>query len=216
MIIVWLTACAYVTDAELQRRMDADGDGHLAAQFGGDDCDDNDPGVGPCGGTTRDTGDTSGPLDTATTIGETGDTGTPPLDTGVTPPGDTGVVTETGVPVDTDPIDTGTPIDTGSPIDTGVVPVDHDLDDDGWLDVDDCNDLDPDIHPGAADAPYDGVDSDCDGSPDCDQDGDGFDAEGLGVCTGDDCDDGDDTIYPGAPEDGSIFVDEDCDGNPIL
>ena len=37
----------------------------------------------------------------------------------------------------------------------------------------DCDDLDASIYPGAPDAWYDGVDSDCDGADDFDQDGDG-------------------------------------------
>ena len=39
----------------------------------------------------------------------------------------------------------------------------------------DCNDADATIFPGADDAWYDGVDSNCDGANDCDKDGDGFD-----------------------------------------
>jgi Putative metal-binding motif len=38
---------------------------------------------------------------------------------------------------------------------------------------DDCDDLDAGVYPGAADTWYDGVDSDCDGADDFDQDGDG-------------------------------------------
>ena len=38
---------------------------------------------------------------------------------------------------------------------------------------DDCDDLDADVHPNAADTWYDGVDSDCAGDDDYDQDGDG-------------------------------------------
>ena len=55
---------------------------------------------------------------------------------------------------------------------------------------------------------YDGVDQDCDGRSDYDQDGDGYDAFGYG---GSDCSDIDAGIHPGATEtdDG---VDEDCSG----
>ena len=54
---------------------------------------------------------------------------------------------------------------------------------DGTSAVDgDCDDSDPDVSPGAAETWYDGVDSDCDGADDYDQDGDGRDYP-------DDCDD---------------------------
>lgn len=200
MIAWWLAGCAFVTDAELQRRMDADADGHLAIQFGGDDCDDADPAKGPC------PDGTPPPVETADTALPT-DTGTP----GGT--GDTGLPVDTGTP----PVDTGVPIDTGVPVDTGTVPIDDDADDDGSTDDLDCDDDDPDVHPGAADAPYDGVDSNCDGAPDCDQDEDGHDAEGLGVCTGGDCNDANPAISPDAAENTlTVTIDEDCDGNPVL
>jgi hypothetical protein len=86
------------------------------------------------------------------------------------------------------------------------IPID-DEDDDGYYPSEDCDDTDPSVHPGATDVPYDGVDSDCDGWSDYDQDRDGFDSAGFG---GDDCDDTDPTVYPGAhdvPYDG---VDSDC------
>jgi MYXO-CTERM domain-containing protein len=94
---------------------------------------------------------------------------------------------------------------------------------------DDCDDTDPDIHPGATDV-CDGIDNDCDGEIDEDGestwyrdfDGDGYGDSGMGfescdppssyVADDTDCDDGDATVYPGAPEicDG---LDNDCDGD---
>ena len=72
----------------------------------------------------------------------------------------------------------------------------------------DCDDGDPTINPSAAESWYDGVDADCAGDSDFDQDGDGYDASSFG---GEDCDDTDTAIRPGVTEhcDG---VDEDCNG----
>ncbi len=72
---------------------------------------------------------------------------------------------------------------------------------------DDCDDSDPDIHPGAEDAWYDGVDSDCDGSDDWDQDGDGEGSHGHG----NDCDDLDPDVNSEATESFN-GIDDDCDG----
>jgi hypothetical protein len=92
-----------------------------------------------------------------------------------------------------------------------------------------------DIFPGAQDAWYDGVDQNCDGASDFDQDGDGYDsaydADAAGL-VGEDCADGSpsdpspiDTctdaplpilppaeVYPGAVETWYDGVDQDCDG----
>jgi hypothetical protein len=72
----------------------------------------------------------------------------------------------------------------------------------------DCQDNNPDMYPGADDEWYDGIDSDCDGSNDYDQDGDGYDALSGG---GDDCDDLDPTINPDNVEKLN-GVDDDCNG----
>ncbi len=97
-------------------------------------------------------------------------------------------------------------------------------------DASDCDDLVVTTYPGAAE-PCDGVDNDCNGTPDdgggtgstwyLDADGDGHGQAGTGIAVcgtpvgyarvGDDCDDADGNTYPGAPEtcDGG---DDDCDG----
>jgi len=69
----------------------------------------------------------------------------------------------------------------------------------------DCDDSDPEVHPGAEEVPYDGVDNDCDElTPDDDLDGDGFGYE-------EDCLDDDPDVHPDA-EELCNGVDDDCDG----
>ena len=84
-----------------------------------------------------------------------------------------------------------------------------DDDNDGYEAGYDCDDTDPDRHPGAGEI-ADGVDQDCDwevdeGTDVYDDDHDGW-SEDAG-----DCDDSDSYTFPGAPElpDG---LDDDCDG----
>ncbi len=97
---------------------------------------------------------------------------------------------------------------------------DFDADADGYDSLDysgeDCDDNDAGVHPGATEIFYDGTDQDCDDN-DCDQDGDGYDADGsgLGVCDNDDCDDLDASIMPDddATEIWYNGVDENCDNN---
>ena len=72
----------------------------------------------------------------------------------------------------------------------------------------DCDDADPTVYPGATDTWYDGIDSDCSGNNDFDQDGD---ALGWDLYGGTDCDDTNPDVKPGVSEtcDG---IDDDCDG----
>jgi hypothetical protein len=75
----------------------------------------------------------------------------------------------------------------------------------------DCDDGNRDIYPGADEIWYDGVDQDCAGNDDYDQDADGFrsEAESMGY----DCDDLNAAIYPAANDDWYDGVDSDCAGN---
>lgn len=58
----------------------------------------------------------------------------------------------------------------------------------------DCDDDDDTRYPGAVEIWYDGIDQNCSGTSDFDQDGDGFDARDYG---GDDCDDLNGDVRPG-------------------
>ena len=92
----------------------------------------------------------------------------------------------------------------------GAYATDEDSDGDGYKPSDgDCDNSDADVHPGATDTWYDGVDSDCDGQDDYDKDGDGYrDPSGAGQ----DCDDDDPDINPGAEDSTEDGIDQDCDG----
>ncbi len=120
--------------------------------------------------------------------------------------------------------------------DSGQGPVD--LDHDGWVETDDCDDENASVHPGASEV-CDGIDNDCDGYVDdddpsaegrmdraMDADGDGWGSmeprdqqsfcadPGEGWVTAEralDCDDDDASIHPDALEVCNT-IDDDCDG----
>ena len=117
--------------------------------------------------------------------------------------------------------------DTGN--DSSIVDTDPDVDNDGYAQSEDCDDNDPQIHPGATEI-CDGVDNDCDDEidegveteffEDADSDGFGSEDSSLSACEApsgyvsvpNDCNDENPESYPGAAErcDGE---DNDCDGS---
>jgi hypothetical protein len=83
-----------------------------------------------------------------------------------------------------------------------------DDDGDGVTALTDCDDNDDAIHPDAEEIWYDGVDQNCDGLSDYDQDMDGVDSADH---DGTDCDDTKGNIFPGAEEEWYDGIDQNCD-----
>ena len=94
----------------------------------------------------------------------------------------------------------------------------------GELEGGDCDDEDDQVKPNRSDEWYDGIDSDCDGSDDYDQDHDSYVpdiyegletlyVEGSGTARAGDCDDEDNSVHPDITEYIGDDVDQDCDGD---
>ena len=181
---------------------DLDGDGYIAQNCGGDDCDDGDAAVNPgateiacdyfdndCDGDLHEeeTDDDGDGWDEC--LGDCDDT-----DAG-TYPGSVEVACDWQ---DND-------------CDGQLHEEEVDDDADGYDECQgDCDDADPAIGPGVAEVACNGIDDNCDGiqpPDDADDDGDGYE-----VCAGD-CNDQDPAINPAAVEDDCDFVDNDCDGD---
>ncbi len=81
-----------------------------------------------------------------------------------------------------------------------------DQDGDGFNSEEDCDDLDPEVNSEASEIPNNGIDDDCDGIIDeQDNDGDGFEAD-------EDCDDNDPEVNYEASEIPNNGIDDNCDG----
>jgi len=74
----------------------------------------------------------------------------------------------------------------------------------------DCNDASFNIHPGALEIPYDGIDQDCNGFDLTDVDNDGYTAKVVG---GNDCNDNDPSVNPGMIEIPANGKDDDCNSS---
>ena len=100
----------------------------------------------------------------------------------------------------------------------------RDIDGDGYTITDgDCNDNNVNVNPDATERWYDGLDQDCSGGSDFDQDGDGHDDaryanfdRGTSVLPADDCDDQDTSMFIGAAEIWYDGIDQGCNGDFTL
>ncbi len=151
------------------------------------------------------------------TAGITVTTGSPPFRVNSTGaylvPGDTTELSVTFSPSDVGEFTGALTITSDDPDEPTVVVAlagvaELDSDGDGYVDSEDCDPDDPAINGGAEEVWYDGIDQDCDGLSDYDQDGDGHDDATYG---GDDCNDTDASVSPSAAETWYDGADGNCD-----
>jgi len=208
-----------------EEETDADGDGwvecaspepdHVDAPAGGGDCDDSDPTILPGAAETCDAID----QDCDGEVDEDFDGDGDGFADGAVPAcevawGDQADCDDADAEISPAALEVCDAVDQDC---DGLVDEDFDIDEDGWFDDDepdcagawadlDCDDDDPAVFPFNVEDCTNGIDDNCDGQVDEDED---LDFDGVTTCAGD-CDDGDAAVHPGAVEtcDGR---DEDCD-----
>jgi hypothetical protein len=208
----------------------------------GGDCDDGDPSIWPGAPESCDTTDSDcdgdlvdGFTDTdsddepdCTDSDDDGDGSGDAVDCGPTDP-----TVYPSAPEACDPVDSdcdGDLVDGFDDLDSDGIPdcIAIDSDGDGFNAVDDCDDSEPLVFPGAGEVLDDGIDQDCSGADTVtcfvDADGDSFGSTATqvdadGDCTGagqsplsTDCDDASLAVFPGAPETVDDGTDQNCDG----
>ena len=207
--------------------VDGDGDGYPPLSCGGSDCDDASPATHPgtpeiacdsidndCNVLTQDApdADRDGYASAACASGADCDDGNPLINPAA------GERCNDGIDNNCDGL-----VDGADPLCPGSCP-NPDADHDGYMSVacggSDCDDTNPNRHPGAGENCNDGIDNDCNGlidgadlgscPPGCvDFDRDGYPSA---TCGGTDCNDSRFDVHPGAGESCNDGVDNDCNG----